>query len=73
VQGTWGQPATRSLPAGSYVVRAGQPSGLLAFYLMEAQSDDGLAAFLSADMREGQEYPIVRITAPAQLTTRRVP
>jgi hypothetical protein len=73
LQGTWGQPAPRSLPAGSYVVRAGQPGGLLAFYLMEAQSDDGLQPFLNAQMREGQEYPILRITAAGSIPSRRVP
>jgi hypothetical protein len=73
VQGTWAAPASLSLPAGSYVVRAGQSAGLLAFTLMEAQSDDGLQPFLGAVLREGQKYPIVRITAPATLSTRRVP
>jgi hypothetical protein len=72
VDGAWAPARPRSLPAGSYVVRAGQPSGLLAFYLLEAESDDGLAPFLTSVLREGGEYPIVRITAPAALTTRPV-
>jgi len=72
LRGRWARPALRTLPAGTYVVRAGQPSGLLAFYLLEAESDDGLAPFLNAVMSVGAEYPIARITAPATLRTRAV-
>jgi hypothetical protein len=73
VEGGWAPPQPRILPAGSYVVRAGQPSGLLAFYLLEAESDDGLASFLTAVLREGREHPIARVTAPAPLPTRPLP
>jgi hypothetical protein len=70
--GHWTAPASRTLPAGSFIVRAGQPSGLLAFYLLEPESDDGLMSFLDAVMARGREYPVVRIAAPATLTTRLV-
>jgi len=68
--GTWNAPAQRTLPAGTSVVRAGQPYGLLAFFLLEPQSADGLMSYLSAVMAAGREYPVIRITPPADLPTR---
>jgi hypothetical protein len=73
VRGRWNAPATRTLAAGSYVVPAGQPSGLLAFYLLEAESDDGLAPFMDGVLAAGREYPVVKVTQPAALSTRPVP
>ena len=73
LQGRWNQPAARQLPAGTYVVRAGQPSGLLAFYLLEPESDDGLQPFLGAVMSARRDFPVVRVTAPATLNTRPAP
>jgi hypothetical protein len=55
------------------VVPAGQPSGLLAFYLLEPESDDGLQPFLGAVLAPRRDFPVVRVTAPATLTTRPVP
>jgi hypothetical protein len=73
VEGAWSAAGARMLATGSYLVRAGQPLGLLAFYLMEPLSDDGLAPFLGSVLREGREYPIMRVTVPTALATRRVP
>jgi hypothetical protein len=73
VQGRWIAPAPRSLAPGAYVVPAGQPSGLLAFYLLEPESDDGLAPFMSPVLAPRREFPVVRITDPATLSTRPVP
>jgi hypothetical protein len=69
VGGRWNDPAVRSLLAGSYVVRAGQPYGLLAFYLLEPESEDGLTqwSFYDSVMTAGNEFPVVRITKPAVL------
>lgn len=56
--------------AGTYVLRAGQPLGILALYLLEPQSDDGLATwnFLDRWLQPGNRYPVARvlnrITAP---------
>jgi hypothetical protein len=69
IDGRWSTPATRTLPAGSYVVPAGQPFGLEAFYLLEPESDDGLSSYLGAFIAKGREYPVVSITAPATLST----
>ena len=55
---------TVAVPAGSYVVRAGQPLGILAMYLLEPESDDGLVTwnFLDASLAPGGHFPIVRAT-----------
>jgi hypothetical protein len=64
--GSWTPPATRVLPAGTYVVRAAQPLGILAMYLLEPQSDDGFANWNVLDrvIAPGAEYPVVRIVQP---------
>jgi hypothetical protein len=51
-------------------VRAGQPYGLAAFFLLEPESADGLTSYLSAVMAADREYPVIRITAQETLTTR---
>jgi hypothetical protein len=55
---------TVSLPEGTYVVRGGQPLGILALYLLEPQSDDGLttASVLDPWLTTGGRYPILRAT-----------
>lgn len=52
----------RTLPAGTVVVPTSQPLGRLAAFLLEAQADDGLAAwgFLDDHLAEGKPYPILR-------------
>jgi hypothetical protein len=70
--GTWNQPASRTLPAGTFIVRAGQPHGLLAFFLLEPESADGLTSYLSGVMEPGQEYPVIRVTERGTLNTRPV-
>jgi hypothetical protein len=69
VGGTWGAPAARSLPAGTYIVRAGQPFGLVAFFLLEPLSEDGLTqwSFYDGILAPHAEFPIFRITTPATL------
>lgn len=53
----------RQLPAGSWIVRTSQPLGLLAIYLLEPQSDDGLVTwnFFDATLRGGGAYPVLRV------------
>ena len=70
ITGAWSGEAPRTLPAGTYVVRAGQPYGLLAFFLLEPESADGLTSYLGAVMTPRREYPVIRITARETLTTR---
>jgi hypothetical protein len=70
--GTWTAPAARTLPAGTYVVRAGQPLGILAVYLLEPQSDDGFVTWnvLDRAISPGNEFPVVRIVQPLQARLR---
>jgi hypothetical protein len=70
--GTWTASASRTLPAGTFIVRAGQPRGLAAFYFLEPESDDGLMSYLDAVMVAGREYPVLRITGRTTLNTRPV-
>jgi dipeptidyl-peptidase-4 len=55
----------RRLPAGSVVIRTDQPLGTLAAFLLEPQSEDGLATwnFFEGGLREGEDYPVVRLPA----------
>ena len=55
---------TLTVPAGTYVVRANQPLAILALYLLEPQSDDGLVTwnFMDAWLRPGSPYPLLRVT-----------
>jgi len=66
LDGAWNEPAARTLSAGTYVVRAGQPYGLLAFYLLEPRSEDGLAqwSFFDDILSARTDFPIARITSP---------
>jgi hypothetical protein len=54
---------TASIAPGTYLVRAGQPLGILALYLLEPQSDDGFVTwnFMDAWLRPGALYPLPRI------------
>jgi hypothetical protein len=74
VGGQWKEPAKRTIPAGWYIVRAAQPYGLVAFYLLEPESEDGLAqwSFLDNILAPRSDFPIVRITAPATLRSHAV-
>lgn len=62
VSGSWRR-ETRDIPAGSWIVRSSQPLGLLAFYLLEPESDDGLVTwnFLDKELRPKTTYPILRL------------
>jgi len=69
--GRWSAAATQTLPAGSYVVRGGQPYGLLAFYLLEPENDDGLLSwgFFEGLISAQSKYPGIRVTKPVTLRT----
>jgi hypothetical protein len=65
VYGSWGTPAPRTIPSGSYVVLSGQPLGILAMYLLEPESDDGFVDWNVLDpWVNGRTYPVVRIVQP---------
>lgn len=69
--GSWAPAAQRSLPAGTLIVRAAQPYGLLAFYLLEPQSEDGLLRWglFEGVVGSRQTHAVMRITRPATLRT----
>jgi hypothetical protein len=69
--GRWSSAATETLPAGTFVVRGGQPYGLLAFYLLEPENDDGLLSwgFFEGLVGTRSKYPIIRVTKPVTLRT----
>ena len=56
-----------------YVVRAAQPLGILALYLLEPQSDDGLVTWNFTDpwLRSGQ-FPILRVVERITVPLRQV-
>ncbi len=58
-----GKAESRSLPAGTFIVRTDQPLGKMAAYLLEPESEDGLLAwnFLDPDVKPGMVYPIARV------------
>lgn len=53
----------RELPAGTYIVETGQPLGIVAVYLLEPQSDDGLVTwnFFGGALISGATYPVLRL------------
>jgi hypothetical protein len=63
LSGRWLPADTMSVVSGSYVVRARQPLGILALYLLEPMSDDGLVTwhFLDAALAAGGLYPLSRV------------
>jgi dipeptidyl aminopeptidase/acylaminoacyl peptidase len=65
---------SRRVPAGTVLVRTAQQLGSLAAYLLEPQSADGLVTwnFFDAVLKEGQDFPVVRLPAPVALTSGRV-
>jgi hypothetical protein len=67
VGGKWNEAANRSLPKGTYVIRAGQPYGLAAFYLLEPESEDGFMqwSFFDNIVAAHADFPVLRITKPA--------
>ena len=62
LEGRW-QRDSVALPAGTYVLRGGQPKAILMLYLLDPQSDDGLVTWNVMDpwLQQGQHYPILRV------------
>jgi dipeptidyl-peptidase 4 len=74
VTGTWGAPTSRSLPAGTYIVRTAQPLGILAVYLLEPQSEDGFVTWNVLDpWVAARNFPVVRIVQRVQPRLRPTP
>jgi len=66
------QKESLTFPAGSILVRAAQPLAPLAFYLLEAESDNGLVAwnFLDAYLEKGKVYPVYKLLQEPRVASR---
>lgn len=74
VEGRW-QPREGETAGGWYLVRTNQQLGVLAAYLLEPASEDGVVFWnlLDRDLRRGAEVPILRVRQPLVVPTRLVP
>ncbi len=63
--------AARRMPAGTFVVRTGQPLGRLAAFLLEPQAEDGLTTWnaFDAGIAKDKEFPVVRVPKLGGLAT----
>jgi hypothetical protein len=63
IRGRYEGELVRALPPGAAVVWTGNPRGLLAMYLLEPESDDGVATwnFLDGVLARDAEFPILRL------------
>jgi zinc carboxypeptidase len=61
-------------PVGSIIVRAAQPLGTLAAYLLEPESDDGLTTwnFLDSYLEQGKVHPVAKVMADLKFSSRLV-
>ena len=66
------QTETVEFPAGSIIVRTGQPLANLAFYLLEAESDDGFVAwnFLDNYLEANKTYPLYKLMKQPKISIR---
>lgn len=65
---------SRKAAAGDYLVRTGQPLGVLAFHILEPESLDGALAwgFMGESFAVGEAFPIVKAMKPVTAVTERV-
>jgi murein tripeptide amidase MpaA len=66
VHGRWTR--VRRTVRGGWTVPAGQPLGVVAAYLLEPESDDGLATWNAFDaaLAPGREFPVARVVEAAR-------
>jgi len=70
VEGRW-LASEHTFPAGSFIVHTEQPRGLLAMYLIEPQSDDGLVTwnFFDHSLKAGATFPALRVMSTLTAAT----
>jgi hypothetical protein len=75
VEGRWGAPEPLTAGAGWFLVATDQPLGVLAAYLLEPASEDGLATWnlLDRELQSHAEYPIVRVRGPVRVAADLLP
>jgi hypothetical protein len=73
--GRWAQAVDTLIPAGSYTAKTDQPLGMLAGYLLEPASEDGIVTWnlLDRELQTGGAYPVVRIPARSPVPTTMLP
>jgi hypothetical protein len=61
-------------PTGTILVRCAQPLGILANYLLEPESDDGLATwnFMDSYLQVGSTYPVYKVMGDFNVTSRQM-
>ncbi|HEU4680941.1 MAG TPA: M14 family metallopeptidase [Gemmatimonadales bacterium] len=69
------QPIDTTLGSGWFLVRTAQPLGVLAGYLLEPASEDGIVTWnlLDRELQPGTAYPIIRVHRPPGASTVAVP
>jgi hypothetical protein len=74
LEGEWRRDS-RELAAGSYLIATAQPLGILAVYLLEPESDDGLVTWNVFDrvLAKGVEAPVVRVVGRVSAAATIVP
>jgi Zinc carboxypeptidase len=76
VEGRWrSEPFDTALVAGWYLVRTDQPLGVLASYLLEPASEDGVVTWnqLDRELQAGAAYPILRLQGSPRVPATAVP
>jgi hypothetical protein len=75
VEGGWEEALPATAEAGWYLVRTDQPLGVLAGYLLEPASEDGLATWnlLDRELQPHAPYPILRVRAPLRASAEVLP
>jgi hypothetical protein len=76
VEGRWGDQATDTLLApGWYLIRVGQRLGMLAAYLLEPASEDGVVTWnlLDRELQPRTAYPILRVAAQPRASVVAIP
>ena len=75
-EGRWnGEPADTAIAAGWYLVATIQPLGVLAAYLLEPASEDGVVTWnvLDREIQPGAPYPILRLHSHPRIPAVSVP
>jgi hypothetical protein len=76
VEGRWrSESFDTALVAGWYLLRTDQSLGVLASYLLEPASEDGVATWnlLDRELQPGARYPILRLRASPRVPATTVP
>ena len=69
-EGRWaGEPRDTAITAGWYLIPTTQPLGVLAAYLLEPASEDGVVTWnlLDREIQPGASYPILRLRSRPQI------